>query len=129
MALGGQEPPWLRPVEALICVHHYFPGDQEVLFAAAEAIGAKNVRRSQIARESDSAPILIALAAFGQKQVATNPLLDENTWTLLRFHRDPEVSRQALELAHVLPRGWQTSPTLRRGYVSQIIRTAHLERS
>jgi hypothetical protein len=103
VALGGEEPPWLRPVESLMCVHRHFPGDEAALVSAAEAIGAKEARRAQIARQSESDPVLIGLAAFGQKQVATNPCLDARMWTLLRYHRISEVSRQALDIANVLP--------------------------
>jgi len=103
MALGGEEPEWLPVVEALMCVHHYFPEEAEALVDAGNAIGRSNSSRSQIARESQSVPVLIGLAAYGQKQVAVNPLLDERMWTLLRHHRNETVTREVLAFTNVLP--------------------------
>ena len=103
LALGGDEPKWLRVVEALGAVHRIYPHDQEALLDAAEAIGQKKSSMVVTARDSRHYAELVALAEMGVHQVATNPLVDSLIWGLLMGDRDPGVCKRALVAANVLP--------------------------
>ena len=103
LALGGDEPTWLRVVEALSAVHRIHPHDQQALLDAAAVIGQKKSSMIVTARDSRHYAELVALAELGVHQVATNPLVDPLIWHLLMDDRDAGVSKRALAAANVLP--------------------------
>jgi hypothetical protein len=103
LALGGEEPRWLRVVEALSAVHSIGPRDQQALLDAAAAIGQKKSSMVVTARDSCHYAELVALAEMGVHQVVTNPLIDPLIWRLLMDDRDVGVSKRALAAANVLP--------------------------
>jgi hypothetical protein len=103
LALGGDEPTWLRVVEALSAVHRIYPHDQQALLDAAAAIGQKKSSMVISARDSRNYAELVALAEMGVHQVAINPLLDPLIWRVLMDDRDTAVRKRALSAANVLP--------------------------
>lgn len=103
MALGGEEPKWLRLVETLQVVNASYPGSQFALVQAAEVAGRNPAVRAQLAKRSSNRIVLLALAAIGQAQVACNPNLDAAEWDLLLNHRDSSVQAKAWSLVRVLP--------------------------
>jgi hypothetical protein len=103
VALGGDEPRWLRIVEALSAVHRIYSHDQQALLDAAAAIGQKKSAMIATARESQNYAELVALAEMGIYQVATNPLVDHLIWGSLMDDRDRQVRARALSTANVLP--------------------------
>jgi hypothetical protein len=103
LALGGDEPRWLRIVEALSAVHRIDPHDEQALLDAAAVIGQKKSSMVVAARDSRHYAELVALAEMGVHQVATNQLIDPLIWGLLMDDRDAGVSKRALAAANVLP--------------------------
>ena len=88
LALGGDEPRWLRTVEALSAVHRIAPHNEQALLDAAAVISQKKSSMVVAARDSRHYAELVALAEMGVHQVATNRLIDPLIWGLLMDDRD-----------------------------------------
>jgi hypothetical protein len=103
IALGGEEPDWLRVVDGLEAVFIWVGFKEQHLAAAAEVLGLKAARRVALAKETSDPVVLAALAGGGQAQVAANPACTAYAWDLLARHRSDRVRAKAGELGYVLP--------------------------
>jgi hypothetical protein len=110
MALGGKEPAWLVPLEALLTVESAFAGDWGQVRLAATAMGAPGPTRAQLARTASEPAVLLGLAALGEPQVLRNPAVTGREWDVLIAHRRRGVAARARNIADVLPPGLAEHP-------------------
>jgi hypothetical protein len=105
LSLGGQEPEWLAPVEALTEAFRVPPhgSPADAVSAAANALSQNQGRRAEIARTTEDEAVLAALAAIGTTQVGQNPYCKPRAWELLMNSRDPSTRQKALRTNEVLP--------------------------
>ena len=124
VALGGSEPEWLVPVEALTEAFKAADVGAAGVLSAATVLAHNPTRRAELARTTTDKSALVALAVFGVPQVGANPLVDASTWDLLMKSRDPSIRSQALRSNEVLPPALWQYPDVERGSESPATQTA-----